>query len=45
MIGRGAHEGQAQRHIHAAGEIQRLDRDQRLIVIGAKRRVIAPGGA
>ena len=40
MIGRCAYNRQAQRHVHAIVEMQRLDRDQRLIVIHAQRRVI-----
>ena len=40
MIGRGAHEGQAEGDIHAFVEGQRLDRDQRLIVIHRDGRVI-----
>ena len=41
MIGRGAHEGQAERHVHRIVEGQRLDRDQRLVVIHAERDVVA----
>ena len=46
MIGRGAEERQAQRDVHAAVEIQRLDRDQRLVVVHADRGVVpaARGG-
>ena len=46
VVGRGAHEGQAERDVDAAGEVDRLDRDQRLVVIHAERRVIgrARGG-
>ena len=41
VVGRGAHERQAQRDVDAAIEIDRLDRDQRLVVIHAQRRVVA----
>ena len=40
MIGRGAHERQAERHIDRVIEGQRLDRDQRLVVIHAHRHVV-----
>src|SRR3546814_4704265 len=40
MVGRGAHDRQAQRDVDAVVEVQRLDRDQRLVVIHAQRRVI-----
>ena len=43
VVGRGADEGQAQADIDAAVEVQRLHRDQRLVVIHAEDRVI--GGA
>ncbi len=45
VIGRGADEGQAKGDVDAPVEIQRLDRDQRLIVIHADRRVIAAARA
>jgi len=38
---RGAHDGQAERDIHALVEIEHLDRDERLIVVHADRRVIS----
>ena len=41
VIGRGAHERQAERHVHRVVEGQRLDRDQRLVVIHAERDVVA----
>ena len=41
MIGRRADKRQAQRYIHAAGKIQRLDRDQGLVVIHADSGIIA----
>ena len=44
MVGRGADERQTQRHVNAALEVQRLDRDQRLIVIHAHGGVIARAG-
>ncbi len=40
VIGRGAHERQAERDVDAAGEVDGLDRDQRLVVIHAERDVI-----
>ena len=40
VVGRGADEGKAQAHIDAAVEVQRLHRDQRLVVIHAEDRVI-----
>jgi len=42
VIGRSAHEGQSQGHIDAAMEVDRLDRDQRLVVIHAQRRIVVP---
>ena len=44
MVGAGTHNRQAQRDIDSLIEIERLDRDQRLIVIHAQRRVIAFAG-
>ena len=41
VVGRGAHEGQPERHVDRAVESQRLDRDQRLVVIHAERGVVA----
>jgi len=41
VIGRGADERQSERHVHGAVEGQGLDRDQRLVVIHAERRVVA----
>ena len=41
VIGRGAHEGQAERDVDRLVEGDRLDRDQRLIVIHGERRVVA----
>jgi hypothetical protein len=43
VVRRGPHERQAQRDIDAAGEVHRLDRDQRLVVIHAEDRIV--GGA
>ena len=40
MIGRGADDRQAERHVDRLLEVQRLDRDQRLVVIHAQRRII-----
>ena len=40
MIGRCPHEGQSERDVHPAMEVDRLDRNQRLIVIHAERRII-----
>ncbi len=40
MVGRGAHEGQAERDVDAMVEGQGLDRDQRLVVIHAERHVV-----
>ena len=40
MIGRGAHERQAERDVDGVVEGKRLDRDQRLVVIHAQRRVV-----
>ena len=40
VVGRGAHERQAERHVDRVVEGQRLDRDQRLVVIHAERRVV-----
>ena len=39
MIRRGPHKGQSQRDIHPAIEVDRLDRDQRLIMIHAQRGI------
>ena len=41
VVGRGAHEGQPERHVDGMIERERLDRDQRLIVIHRERRVVA----
>ena len=41
VIGRGAHERQAERDVDRVIERQRLDRDQRLVVIHRERRVVA----
>src|SRR5437762_7931351 len=41
VIGRGADEREAQAHIDAATKIERLDRDQRLVVIHAEDRVVS----
>ena len=40
VIGRGADEGQAERDVDAAREVDGLDRDQRLVVIHAERRIV-----
>ena len=40
VVGRGAHEGQAERDVDRFVEGERLDRDQRLIVIHAERGVV-----
>ena len=40
VVGRGAHEGQPERHVDGMIERERLDRDQRLIVIHRERRVV-----
>ena len=40
VIGRGAHERQAERDVDGVVEGQRLDRDQRLVVIHAQRGVV-----
>ena len=40
VIGRGAHERQAERDVDAVVEGQRLDRDQRLVVVHAERGVV-----
>ena len=40
VVGRGAHERQAQRDVDAAVEGERLERDQRLVVIHGDRRVV-----
>ena len=40
VIGRGAHERQAERHVDGVVEGERLDRDQRLVVIHAQRGVV-----
>jgi len=40
MVGRRAHKGKAKRDIHRMVESERLDRDQRLIMIHAQRGVI-----
>ena len=40
VIGRGAHERQAERDVDGVVEGQRLDRDQRLVVIHAERGVV-----
>ena len=44
MVGRGANEGQAQADIDAAVEVQRLHRDQRLVMIHAEDGVIGGAG-
>ena len=41
VVGRGADEGQAERDVDAFVEVERLDRDQRLVVIHAEDRVVA----
>ena len=41
VIGRGAHEGQAERDVDALVEGERLDRDQALVVIHGQRDVVA----
>src|SRR6185312_7542565 len=41
VIGRGADEGEAERDVDAAVEIDRLDRDERLVVIHAEHGVVA----
>ena len=41
VVGRGAHERQAEGDVHAAVEVEHLDRDQRLVVIHADGRVVA----
>ena len=40
MVGRGAHEGKAERHVDALLEGERLERDERLVVIHADGRVV-----
>ena len=45
MVGRGAHDRQAERDVDAFVEMQRLERDQRLVVIHAQRRVVVARGA
>ena len=44
MVGRGADEGQAESDIDAVVERQRLDRDQRLIVIHPDGAIVARAG-
>ena len=44
VVGRGAHEGQAQRHVDRAVEGQRLDRDQRLVMGHGDADVVAGAG-
>ena len=46
MVGRGAHKWKTDGHVDAAREVDGLDRDQRLVVIHAERRVVgrARGG-
>src|SRR6478735_10702906 len=39
MIGGGAHDRQPERQVHAFVEMESLERDQRLVVIQAERRV------
>ena len=41
VIGRGAHDRQAQGNIHTIPEAQGLDRDQRLVVVHAQYRIIS----
>ena len=41
MVGRGAHEVEAERHVDPALEVDGLDRDQRLVVVHADRGVVA----
>ena len=41
VIRRRAHDRQAQRDIHAVPEGKRFDRDERLIVVHAQRRIVA----
>ena len=41
MVGRGADDRQAQRDVDAFLEMERLQRDQRLVMVHAKRRVVA----
>ena len=41
VVGRSADKRQPQRHVYRAVEIERLDRDQRLIVVHAQRRVVS----
>src|SRR6476620_1452498 len=40
VIGCGAYDWEAQRDVHRILEVKRLDRNQRLVVVHAKRRVI-----
>jgi len=42
VIGRGADEGKPQRDVDAAGEVDGLERNERLIVIHAEDGVVAP---
>ena len=41
VVGRGADDRQAERDVDAIVEVQRLQRDQRLVVVHAQRRVVA----
>src|SRR3546814_2672154 len=41
VVGRGADDGETKRHINALIKMQRLERDQRLVVIHAERDVIS----
>ena len=41
VVGRGADDRQAERDVDAAVEIERLQRDQRLVVVHAQRHVVA----
>ena len=41
VVGRCPHDRQAERHVHAVIKMQRLQRDQPLIMIHAKRCIIA----
>ncbi len=45
MVGRGAHEGQSERHVDALLEGERLERHERLVVIHADGRVVGRAGA
>src|SRR5262249_37434176 len=45
VVRRRAHEGQAERYVDGLIEVERLDRNERLVVIHAKRRIVSFAGA